>query len=132
MRKRTHKDILELIRSFQKFLDKKPSLTKMYEEIQMMKFKVRPIQGDLSAVNLNNEKFITTLWSLGKLDEFFQKEFYQLGGKNKDLFKKVFDSIYERYQNDLNRVSLLWERTPAKENFLEVEIYKERLGRKIN
>ncbi len=104
----------------------------MYEEIQMMKFKVRPIQGDLSAVNLNNEKFITTLWSLGKLDEFFQKEFYQLGGKNKDLFKKVFDSIYERYQNDLNRVSLLWERTPAKENFLEVEIYKERLGRKIN
>ncbi|MBI5127306.1 hypothetical protein HZA76_02515 [Candidatus Roizmanbacteria bacterium] len=132
MGKRTHKDILELIRSFQNFLDKKPSLTKMYEEIQMMKFKVRPIQGDLSAVNLKNEKFITTLWSLGKLDEFFQKEFYQLGEKNKDLFKKVFDSIYERYQNDLNRVSLLWERTPTKESFLEVEIYKERLGRKIN
>ena len=104
----------------------------MYEEIQMMKFKVRPIQGNLSEVNLNNEKFVETLWSLGKLDEFFQKEFYQLSPKNKELFMKIFDDIYEKYQQDLNRVSLQWEKARPASRFLEVEIFKEVRSKKIN
>ncbi len=121
-----------MISNFQKFLDNKPPLPIMYAEIQMMKFKVRPIQGDLSAVNLKNEQFITTLWSLGKLDEFFQKEFYRLDIRYQELFKKVFDSIYQRYQNELNRISLQWEKRPAKESFLEVEIFKDKLSKKAN
>ena len=47
----------------------------MFEEVRMMKFKIKPIQGDVSAFNLKNERFIESLWSLGKLDEFFHKEF---------------------------------------------------------
>ncbi|KKQ24470.1 MAG: hypothetical protein US40_C0003G0008 [Candidatus Roizmanbacteria bacterium GW2011_GWC2_37_13] len=131
MKKRTDKDILDLISDFKKSLDKKPPFTEMYEEVQMMKFKVRPIQGDLSAVNLNNEQFVKTLWSLGKLDEFFQKEFYRLTAKNKDLFMKVFDDIYAKYQQDLNRINLHWERIP-RQSLLEVEIFKEAKKKKTN
>ena len=43
----------------------------MYEEIRMMKFRIRPLQGNVLSVNLNNEKFIEVLWSMGKLDEFY-------------------------------------------------------------
>lgn len=125
-------DVLEMINSFQKSLNKKPSPEKMYEEIKMMKFKVRPIQGNLSEVNLNNEKFVETLWSLGKLDEFFQKEFYRLSAKNKNLFMKIFEEIYEKYQQDLNRVNLQWEKIPNKQRFLEVEIFKEIKIKKLN
>ena len=132
MKRKTNKDVLEIINTFQKLLNKKPSPEKMYEEIQMMKFKVRPIQGNLSEVNLNNEKFVETLWSLGKLDEFFQKEFYQLSPKNKELFMKIFDDIYEKYQQDLNRVSLQWEKARPASRFLEVEIFKEVRSKKIN
>lgn len=130
MRKKTTKDILGLMSKFQKYLNDKPSLSKMFQDVQMMKFKIRPIQGDLSAVNLQNKKFIETLWSLGKLEEFFQKEYDQLPIRNKELFKKVFESIYERYQNDLNKVDLHWEKQPKQNGFLEVEIYKEKLYRK--
>ena len=132
MKRKTNKDILEMISNFQKFLDHKPSLKKMYEEIQMMKFKIRPIQGDLSNVNLKNEEFISTLWSLGKLDEFFQKEFTALPQKNKELFNRVFESIYQRYQQELNKVNLHFERASRRENYLEVEIFKDKHNRKVN
>lgn len=125
-------DVLEVINSFQKSLNKKPSQEKMYEEIKMMKFKVRPIQGNLSEVNLNNEKFVETLWSLGKLDEFFQKEFYRLSAKNKNLFMKIFEDIYEKYQQDLNKINLQWEKSPRRQHFLEVEIFKEIRNKKFN
>lgn len=132
MKRKTNKDIVELISNFQRFLENKPPLKKMYEEIQMMKFKVKPIHGDLSAVNLNNEKFITTLWSLGKLDEFFHKEFYSLNRKNKELFSKIFDSIYLKYQTELNKINLHVEKTTRDHGFLEVEIFKEIKNKKVN
>ncbi|PJC32188.1 hypothetical protein CO049_03405 [Candidatus Roizmanbacteria bacterium CG_4_9_14_0_2_um_filter_36_12] len=132
MRSKPAKDVLEMINSFQKSLNKKPSTEKMHEEIKMMKFKVRPIQGDLSEVNLNNEKFVETLWSLGKLEEFFQKEFYRLSSKNKDLFMRIFNDIYEKYYQDLNKINLQWEKTPRQQRFLEVEIFKEIRNKKFN
>ncbi|MCL4363798.1 hypothetical protein M1328_01000 [Patescibacteria group bacterium] len=132
MKRKTDKDILEVISNFQRFLDHKPPLKKMYEEIQMMKFKVKPIKGDLSTVDLKNEKFIATLWSLGKLDEFFQKEYDKLTPKNRELFSRVFDSIYHKYQQELNKVSLHFEKPSRETNFLEVEIFKEKQTKKVN
>lgn len=131
MKKRTNKDILKMMSNFQKYLDKKPDISKMYLELQMMKFKIRPVQGNLSEINLKNDKFIEVLWSLGKLEEFFQKEFHLLKGKSKDLFERVFNSLYERYQHDLNRINLQWEKS-SNRHFLEVEIFKEIKNKKIN
>lgn len=132
MKRKADKDVLEIIRNFQKSLDNKPTLKKMYEEIQMMKFKVKPIQGDLSMVNLNNERFISVLWSLGKLEEFFKKELKGLSGKNKELFSRVFDSIYHKYQQDLNKINLHVERKSSISSLLEVEIFKEVKNNSIN
>lgn len=132
MRKKTNKNIIDLIKTLQKFLDKKLPFEKMYEEVQMMKFKIRPIQGDLSRIDLNNKEFIRTLWSLGKLDEFFQKEFYKLTGKNKEFFLKIFENIYEKYQIKLNKINLHIEKTSNNSGFLEIEIFKEVKNKKIN
>jgi len=132
MKRKTSKDIIELIRNFQKFLENKPSFSKMHEEIQMMKFKIRPIYGDISKVNLNNEKFISTLWSLGKLEEFFHKEFYSLSRKNKELFLKIIDSIYMKYHAELNKIDIRAEKTVFDQGFLEMEIFKEVRSKKIN
>ena len=125
MKKHTDSDVLEIINNFQKSLSKKPSATKMFQEIKMMKFKVRRIQGNLSEVNLNNFEFVSILWSLGKLDEFFQKEYYRLTEKKQNLFIKIFNEIYEKFQQDLNRINLQRERNSRKVHSLEVEIFKE-------
>jgi len=134
MRKKTSKDILSLINNIQKIISAKPDTNKMFEEVQMMKFKIKPIQGDVSAFNLKNERFIESLWSLGKLDEFFFKEVPSLSKKEKEIFMNFFDSLYFKYQQQLNQTNLQQRRvTLKKTGLLELEIFKERkLQKKSN
>lgn len=142
MRKKTNKsffasdgkDVLSLINNIQKIITTKPNTSQMFEEVQMMKFKIKPIHGDVSAFNLKNTSFIESLWSLGKLDEFFHREFPQLSKKDQEVFLRFFDNLYFRYQQQLSKINL----QPAKTTFtkigsLELEIYKEgKLKKKVN
>lgn len=132
MGKKSAKDVMTLVRSFQDFIRNKPKADKMYKEIRMMHFKVKPIQGDLTAVDLKNEHFIETLWSLGKLDEFFQVEYPKLDKKSRELFVKIFDDLYHKYQQELNRINIYKGHTTDKNKILELEIFKEIKNRKIN
>lgn len=134
MRKKINKDMLSLFGNIQKIISSKPEVNKMFEEVQMMKFKIKPLQGDVSAYNLKNEKFIESLWSLGKLDEFFHKEFPRLSKKEQEIFLKFFDNLYSRYQQQLNQINLQPTRKmTTKSGLLELEIFKEgRLRKKVN
>ncbi len=134
MKRKINKDILSLFGNIQKIISSKPKINQALEEIQMMKFKIKPLQGDVSAYNLKNERFIESLWSLGKLDEFFRKEFPQLSKKEQEVFLRFFDSLYIKYQQQLNQVNLQpTRRMTAKTGLLELEIYKERkLKKKVN
>ena len=134
MRKKINKDILSLINNIQKIISTKPNTNQMFEEVQMMKFKIKPIQGDVSAFNLKNERFIESLWRLGKLDEFFHKEFPQLSKKEQEVFLRFFNNLYFKYQQQLNQINLQPARmTLTKTGLLELEIYKERkLKKKVN
>ncbi len=128
------KDILSLFGNIQKIISAKPTINQMFEEVQMMKFKIRPIRGDLMSFNLKNEQFIESLWSLGKLDEFFHKEFPVLSKKEKEVFIKIFDSLYFKYQQQLNQANLQQKKISlTKTGLLELEIYKEgQLKKKVN
>ncbi len=131
MIKKTSRDLLSLFGNIQKTISTKPAIDKMFEEIQMMKFKIKPLQGDVSAYNLKNEKFIESLWSLGKLDEFFHKEFPRLSKKEQEIFLTFFDTIYLKYQQQLNQINLQPTKVmTTKAGLLELEIYKERRLRK--
>ena len=128
------KDILSLFGNIQKIISSKPNTNQMFEEVQMMKFKIKPIQGDLMSFNLKNQQFIESLWSLGKLDEFFFREVPSLSKKEKEIFMKFFDSLYFKYQQQLNQSNLQQRRLTLKRTgLLELEIYKERkLKKKVN
>ena len=134
MKKKINKDILSLFGNIQKIISAKPTINQMFEEVQMMKFKIRPIRGDLTSFNLKNEQFIEILWSLGKLDEFFHKEFPVLSKKEKEVFIKIFDSLYFKYQQQLNQANLQQKKISlTKTGLLELEIYKEgQLKKKVN
>ena len=134
MRKKTSKDILSLFGNIQKVISSKPNVSQMYQEVRMMKFKIKPIQGDLMSFNLRNEQFIESLWSLGKLDEFFFKEVPTLSKKEKEVFMRIFDSLYYKYQQQLNQTNLQQRKvTLTKNGLLELEIYKEKkLKKKVN
>jgi len=134
MKKKINRDLISLFGNIQKVISSKPPTNQMFKEVQMMKFKIKPIQGDLMSFNLKNEQFIESLWSLGKLDEFFYKEFPVLSKNEKEVFMKFFDSLYFKYQQRLNQANLQQSKPPlTKTGLLELEIYKERqLNKKSN
>lgn len=132
MKKQT-KDIKIILDDFESLLKFKPSINQMYEEIQIMKFRVRPLRGDVLSVNLKNDQFVSVLWSLGKLDEFYQQKINSLNFKDREIFNKIFEEVYHRFQTDLNRVNIKRSyKTVSPRTRLEVEIFRERKLKKTN
>lgn len=130
MQTKNDNDILKIFDDFQKMIEHKPSFDKMFEEVQMMRFKVHPVAGDIGAFDLKNSHLIETLWSLGKLDELFQKEYRRLSSRQKIFFYRLFESLYQKFQGQLNRINLKQEKISDTDLFLEIEIFKEHYLRK--
>lgn len=127
MKRYNKSDVLTILESFQrKVMLHKPSVEDMLTELQMMHFKVKPRQGDLSRVDFTNHKLIEILWSLGKLDEFFQQQYSKLEDHDQEAFYTYFDSMQQKLQDDLNGLNLKQETGSARLSTLEIEIFKER------
>ncbi|MEO6509308.1 MAG: hypothetical protein ABIO02_05115 [Patescibacteria group bacterium] len=127
MRKKSNTDVIEIVSRFQKnILENRPPDDQMYQEVRMMKFKIKPVLGDISILNLRNNNLIEILWSLGKIDEFFQNQSENLNDGEKEIFYKLLDDIYERYQDQLNMIDLKKENIPSSSSGFEMEIFKER------
>lgn len=125
MIKKNKKDVLEIFNRLKKILAAKPSIQDMVSEVRMMKFKVKPITGDVSFLQLNNKHLIETLWSLGKLDETFHKEFRYINANQKEVFFRIFDDLYQQFQSQLNKVNIKSELKTNLPQLLELEIFKE-------
>jgi hypothetical protein len=123
---RKNDNILNLLRHFQSTIDNLPPVEKMYEEVRMMNFKIRPLQGDIALLDLNNTRLIEVLWKLGRLDEFFQKEFDRLNPRQKEVFVNFFDGMHSKFQQQLGKLSLKNEQLPKETPFFEMEIFRER------
>lgn len=125
--KKKNSDILHVLLHFQnKIIKNKPSFAMMMEEIRMMKFKIRPLEGDVSRINFNDIQLIEALWNLGKIEDFFQNEYDTLSAKQKRVFFRFMNDIYERFQNQLNKVKLKNDRSQETSPMVEMEIFKDK------
>ncbi len=129
--KKDQKDVLDIFNNLKKLLDSKPPMDEMFEEVRMMKFKIRPISGDISLLYFKDTRIIETLWSLGKLDEIFQKEFNNLTKTQKDVMFRIFDKFYQQFQEELNSSSAakIGKKTDLSQ-VIEMEIFKELPAKK--
>lgn len=122
-------DLYEKIKLFQqRTITNTPTIEEMLSEVRMMNFKVRPVYGNISKLNLSNKEFINALWSLGKLDEFFKDEFPSVEDEDRDIFFKLVDDIRVSLQQKLNRAYNEEETTKSEKLFFELEIYKESVS----
>lgn len=126
MKRKNNNDILDMVSAFKKeVLERRISPQEIVEEVRMMNFKVRPVQGDISILDMKNTHFIKVLWRLGKLDEFFQEHIKKVSAKHRDLFFTIFQDMFDKYQEELNDISLKQERIPELSSTLEMEIFKD-------
>lgn len=133
MKRKQQINLSALVTILQKELvEHRPTLRKMYEEVRMMKFVIRPLQGDITQVDFNDSHLIETLWSLGKLDEFFQKRIKSVPANQKETFLRLFDNLHQQFQGQLNKLHLKPEKNRAPST-LEMEIFKQKtLPKKSN
>ena len=125
MTKKNSKDIIEIFSNLKKALGSKPPIEEMYDDIRMMRFKIKPISGDVSLLQLKNSRLIETLWSLGKLDEVFQREYKKLSEDQKEVFFRLFDNLHQQFQDQLNKVNINPEVKSNLPQILEMEIFKD-------
>lgn len=122
------KDVFNLITRLQKILSRKPSQDQMLKEVQMMKFKIRPVLGDVSLLNFKNLQLIETLWGLGKLDDFFHKESKRVAGSDQKTFFQIMSQIRGKLETQLSRIS--FKKPIEIPQTIEMEIFKERSSKK--
>ncbi len=132
MKKSKKVDVLKLLGKFQNIITNKPTDKKMLEEVQMMNFKIRPLQGDISILDLKDKQLIEALWSLGKLDEFFKKEYHKISVRSRPLAFKIFQDLSQKFQERLNGININQEKPLKQPSVLEMEIIKEPSLKKPN
>lgn len=136
MKRQKNIDVFDMITQFQKtVVEQKPSIEEMSKEVRMMKYKIRPVVGDVSLLNFKNPEFIEALWGLGKLDEFFRNYSEKVKEEDLELFVRLIEEMRFGMQKGLNEANLkpnvhLKSMRSVQTNF-EIEIYKER-SKKLN
>jgi len=132
MKKKRKGDILQVLTEFeQTVLRRKPTMEQMIRDVSLMKFRIKPIQGEVSRLNFQNREFIEAVWSLGKLDEFYHEKVVFLPDKDKSQFSHYFDSFHKRLQDELNHLNLKREDDPET-SALTMEIFKVSKKGKLN
>lgn len=119
-------DLLEEIVKFQSnLLKNKPSEQAMFDQVRMMRYKIRPLQGDVLTLDFKNKKFIEILWNLGKLDEFFNRRKNFLNKRQKEIFYSFFEGVYAKLQHQLNHLDLKFDQKDDASAIIEMEIVRE-------
>jgi len=132
MKKTELYNVLKLFKHFQTdVLDKQPNFKKMVEDVQMMRYKIRPLQGDISIINFSNKALVETLWQLGKMEDFIAVNSKTVKKDQEQAFFRYFDSMYRHLQEKLNNLQLIEQKPPKSfRGLLEMEIFKERRNKK--
>lgn len=125
----------KVLQELKDILNKKPTLKEMKEEVRLMGFHIRPLDGNPAIISeLKNDKLIEALWTLGKIDILMEKNFHRLTNEQKKIILQSIEQIEKK--NDL---TLPIEKLPSirnkgnKASYLMIEIFrKSHLKNSIN
>lgn len=118
-------DLVDSLKNMQKILTNRPQYKEMLAEVQMMRFKIKPIMGNITEINLQDLQLIEILWSLGKLEEFFKRDYDRIPVKQRGSFLRIFDSIRGQLQENLGQLNIRQNNPQSTSRLIEMEIVKE-------
>jgi len=126
--------VLNLIKKITFEVEKvRPSREKMIEEIKMMKFKIRPLAGDIFDLAKEEVGFLESLWKIGKIDRIINEGLNELSESEKETFFQYLGNFHHRIEKKLS--SAIKKLSPEEiENIkvVELEVFRERKARRKN
>lgn len=125
---------LDLIKKIDSQIEKaRPSKEEMLEDIKMMKFKIRPVTGDIFALKDKDIGFLQSLWKLARIEELVAGQVERLSGGEKEIFFSYLEDLQFKTEE---KIALAIRRLPVKEKknikVLELEVFRERTRGKRN
>ncbi len=93
-------------------------------DVQMMRFKVRSLIGDISLVHKMDTEIIESLWKMGKIDQIISEHIDDISEDDQDTLMSYFHSV-ESYMRETIRHSFELKPVSAKHGTLKLEIFKE-------
>jgi hypothetical protein len=118
-------DIIDSLNQIKKILFAQPDYQKMRDEIRMMGFKVKPLVGNVAEVNLQDLRLMEIIWRLGKLEEFFIRDFDKIPVKQQQSFLRIFEMVKKHLQDSLTRLDIRQNNPQNFSPWVEMEIIKE-------
>ncbi len=100
-----------------------PSVGIMLSELKMMKFKMRPLAGDISSLSKMNSDVISSLWRIGRIDEIVQTHFYDLEEDGQEMVLKYLESFETLTQHQIK--GALQAKKIRGKDVLKIEVYRE-------
>lgn len=104
--------------------DRKLSLESMVRDIKMMRFKVRSIIGDISALQTADYNFVESLWKIGRIDEIISGTLHELDEDDQDALMEYFENMESDIQRRI-RDSLSLDGNDEDKRVLKIEIFKD-------
>ncbi len=128
-------EIAQLLTEFQHtVLNNRPPFQQMFEEVRMMHFKVRPLNGDISHLQTIDSRLVEALWNIGKFDEFFKVQRTKLTRSEQDMFLKYFETLHARLQKEVggrsDNSASFYDDPNSSPSVVEMEIYREGTNKK--
>lgn len=104
--------------------EKSPPMENKLRDVQMMRFKVRSVIGDISLVNKMDSQIIEYLWKIGRIDEIISEHIDTISEEDQDTLMNYFDSM-ESHMRESIRHSFELKPASKKTPTLKLEIFKE-------
>lgn len=116
---------LDIIRYISTEIDGKSTpLEVKIRDVQMMRFKVRSLIGDISLVDRMDQEIIESLWKIGKIDQIISEHIDTISEDDQETLMAYFESM-ESHMRESIRHSFELKPISNKQQTLKLEIFKD-------
>lgn len=97
---------------------------RILEDIKTMRFKIRPLEGDINRLNAFDPNLLSSLWRIGKIDQIVRASFDNLSEREQDVLMEYLQLLDEETQSVSLRSSGFSDRL----DILKLEVFRDEIG----
>ena len=101
-------DVMVAFAEFREAIEqKRPPMGDIHTEVRMMDYHIVPLVGSVTEANMAEDGFVTGLWKLGKLEEFYVKLAPRVARKEKETLNTLVDKLKNDILSTLSRQQIV-------------------------
>lgn len=109
-----------------------PTREEMLEDIKLMKFKIKPLSGDINNINGVDNSFIESLWRIGRIDLILKTHFNKLSDEEKASVVQFLKHLEEKTEDGVRHdIDALSPQQKKQAQILKLAIFRDELKEQL-